>query len=472
MVGAMKQNLYALLQSRFPADRSRPCFLFPDGRSTSYGELELGVSCMAAHLRATGVGPGDRVLVQAPKSTEMIMLYLACLQTGAIFAPLNTAYTPAEVSYFVGDAEPALIVTDAAAEMAAASGLDPDPRIHEARSGDTASLIYTSGTTGRSKGAMLTHGNLAANGLALTEAWGFTGDDVLLHALPVFHVHGLFVALHCSLLSGSAMVWLGKYEDDPIIEGLARSTVMMGVPTFYTRLLDNPRFTKESAAHMRLFVCGSAPLLPSTFEAFEDRTGQRILERYGMSEAVIITSNPLKGMRIAGSVGYPLPGVDLRIGGGEETGVIQIKGPSVFSEYWRMPEKTREEFTADGYFITGDVGRQDPDGRVWISGRAKDLIISGGYNVYPKEIELILDEMEGVTESAVIGCPHKDFGEAVIAVIAGAGDEAAVIAAARQQLAVFKAPKRVFFVDDLPRNAMGKVQKNVLREAYKDVFSG
>jgi malonyl-CoA/methylmalonyl-CoA synthetase len=295
---------------------------------------------------------------------------------------------------------------------------------------------------------------------------------VLLHALPIFHVHGLFVALHCAFLSGAPMVWLAKYDDVQVLAGLPKSTVMMGVPTFYTRLLANPAFTREAAAHMRVFISGSAPLLESTFAEFEARTGQRILERYGMSEAVIITSNPLEGERIAGSVGYPLPGVELRIGGGEETGTIEIKGPSVFGGYWQMPEKTAQEFTDDGYFITGDVGRQDADGRVWISGRAKDLIISGGFNVYPKEIELILDEMDGVTESAVIGLPHPDFGEAVTAVVIGSGDESAMIAALRERLAAFKTPKKVFFVDELPRNAMGKVQKNLLRERYAGTFGG
>jgi malonyl-CoA/methylmalonyl-CoA synthetase len=293
---------------------------------------------------------------------------------------------------------------------------------------------------------------------------------VLIHALPIFHVHGLFVALHCAFLSGAPMVWLPKFDDAQVLAGLAKSTVMMGVPTFYTRLLANPAFTLERARHMRLFISGSAPLLESTFAEFEDRTGMRILERYGMSEAVIITSNPLDGERIPGSVGYPLPGVDLRIGGGAETGVIEIRGPSVFSAYWRMPEKTAEEFTADGYFITGDVGRQDPDGRVWISGRAKDLIISGGYNVYPKEIELVLDELAGVSESAVVGVPHPDFGEGVVAVVIGAGDEAALIAACREQLAPYKAPKRIVFVEELPRNAMGKVQKNLLRERFGALF--
>ena len=361
-------------------------------------------------------------------------------------------------------------ITDAAAFEEAAKSAEPLAQAVARVDDDLASLIYTSGTTGRSKGAMLSHGNLAANALALHRAWGFTSADVLLHALPIFHVHGLFVAMHCAFLSGAPMVWLPKFEDAQVLAGLARSTVMMGVPTFYTRLLAHPGFTAERAAHMRLFISGSAPLLESTFAEFEQRTGMRILERYGMSEAVIITTNPLEGERIPGSVGYPLPGVELRIGGGEATGVIEIRGPSVFSGYWRMPEKTAEEFTADGFFRTGDVGHRDPDGRVWISGRAKDLIISGGYNVYPKEIELVLDELAGVSESAVVGVPHPDFGEGVVAVVIGSGDEAAMIAECRRQLAPYKAPKRIVFVDGLPRNAMGKVQKNLLRDRYGDLF--
>ena len=468
----MNANLYALLASRFPADRSRPCFIQPGGPTISYGELEAGVGRLAALLGAKGVVAGDRVVVQAPKSAELVMLYLACLQTGAVFTPLNTAYTEAEVAYFLEDAEPKLVVRDAVPLAAEAAGLEPLRDIHPCEADALASLIYTSGTTGRSKGAMLSHGALAANALALSATWGFTPEDVLLHALPIFHVHGLFVALHCAFLSGAPMIWLPKFDDQAVIEALPGATVMMGVPTFYVRLLENPAFTRAVAAGRRLYISGSAPLLESTFEAFEARTGHRILERYGMSEAVIITSNPLEGARIPGSVGYPLPGVTLRIAGGEETGVLQIKGPSVFSAYWRMPDKTRDEFTDDGYFITGDVGRQDADGRVWISGRAKDLIISGGFNVYPKEIELVLDTLPGVVESAVIGVPHPDFGEAVVAVIAGAGEEAAIVAAARERLAAFKAPKRVFFVDDLPRNAMGKVQKAALRQAYAEVFSG
>lgn len=471
----MSANLYDLLSGGFPADRAKPCFILGDGREISYGELESQAALVAGRLIADGVKPGDRVAMNVEKSVEAVMIYLATLKAGAVFLPLNSAYTPSEIDYFIRDAEPVVFITDAprfVADSAASTPLSASlPRI----AGDLASLIYTSGTTGRSKGAMLTHSNLAANAKALHEIWAFTPNDVLLHALPIFHVHGLFVAMHCAFLSGCPMIWLPKFTDADVLAGLKRATVMMGVPTFYTRLLANPAFTRESASNIRVFISGSAPLLPTTFVEFEQRTGQRILERYGMSEAVIITSNPLEGDRIAGSVGYPLPGVELRIGGGQETGVIEIRGPSVFGAYWRMPEKTREEFTADGYFITGDVGRRDPDGRVYISGRAKDLIISGGYNVYPKEIELILDELPGVTESAVIGLPHADFGEAVCAVVIGPknpgeGEEAAMIAACRAKLAAFKTPKRILFVDDLPRNAMGKVQKNLLRQQHAGLF--
>ncbi len=463
-------NLYDILAAGFPADRTKSAFILSDGSAVSYGELEAGAAQIAGHLVASGVTPGDRVGLQAEKSVEAVMVYLGVLKAGAAFLPLNSAYTKAEVDYFIGDATPRVFVTDAQAFRAEADAADPLLATVERADDHLASLIYTSGTTGRSKGAMLSHGNLAANARALHQIWGFTRDDVLLHALPIFHVHGLFVAMHCAFLSGAPMVWLPKFDDAQVMAGLAKSTVMMGVPTFYTRLLANPQFTAERAAHMRLFISGSAPLLESTFAEFEDRTGMRILERYGMSEAVIITSNPLDGDRLPGSVGYPLPGVDLRIGGGEATGVIEITGPSVFSGYWEMPEKTAEEFTADGWFKTGDVGRQDADGRVWISGRAKDLIISGGYNVYPKEIELILDELDGVTESAVVGIPHPDFGEGVVAVVIGSGDEAAMIAECRRQLAPYKSPKRIVFVDELPRNAMGKVQKNLLRDRYTDLF--
>ena len=465
----MNGNLYALLASRFPADRTRPVFILGDGSEISYGALETGAAKLAALLKAKGVAPGDRVAVQTPKSPEAVMLYLATLQVGAVFLPLNTAYTAAEIDYFVTDAEPRLFVTDAVALAREAAELAPLTAVHEAAPEDLAAIVYTSGTTGRSKGAMLSHANLAANGEALATAWGFTEADVLLHALPIYHVHGLFIALHCVLLRGAAFRWLAKFDEDQVLAALPHSTVMMGVPTFYTRLLADRRFDRAAAATIRVFICGSAPLLESTFADFETRAGQRILERYGMSEAAIITTNPLVGERLAGSVGYPLPGVELRIG---EAGLVEIKGPSVTRGYWRNPAKTAEAFTADGYFITGDVGRTDPDGRVWLNGRASDLIISGGLNVYPKEIELVLDEMAGVSESAVIGCPHPDFGEAVVAVIAGTGDEAAIIAAARERLAAFKAPKRVFFVDDLPRTAMGKVEKKALRERFADAFAG
>ena len=463
-------NLYEILAASFPTDLAKPAFLLSDGSQVSYGRLEAEVARVAGHLLAQGVEPGDRVGLQDEKSVAGVVIYLATLMAGAVFLPLNAAYTPAEVKYFERDAKPALFITDAVRFVADAAEATPLIDTYPSEDGDLAAIIYTSGTTGRSKGAMLSHGNLIANAVALHQAWGFTPDDVLLHALPIFHVHGLFVALHCALLSGAPMVWLPKFDDAQVLNGLARSTVMMGVPTFYTRLLGNADFTGERAAHIRLFICGSAPLLESTFGEFEQRTGKRILERYGMSEAVIITSNPLDGVRIPGSVGYPLPGVELRIGGGDETGVIEIRGPSVFGGYWRMPQKTAEEFTADGFFITGDVGRRDADGRVWISGRAKDLIISGGYNVYPKEIELVLDELMGVTESAVVGVPHPDFGEGVVAVVIGSGDEAALIAECRRRLAPYKSPKRIVFVEELPRNAMGKVQKNLLRDRYTDLF--
>ena len=467
----MSGNLYSLLVAGFPADRTQPAFIQPAAPDVSYGELEVLAARTAALLRTRGVLPGDRVALQVEKSVEAVVIYLATLRVGAVFLPLNAAYTPSEVDYFLKDAEPSVFIRDAQALVREAAGSSPDPRIEPRAASDLASIIYTSGTTGRSKGAMLTHGALAANALALYEAWGFTPDDVLLHALPIFHVHGLFVALHCAFLSGCPMVWLNRFDETAVLEGLTRSTVMMGVPTFYSRLLAHPGLTREAVSHMRLFISGSAPLLESAFDAFETRTGHRILERYGMSEAVIITTNPLNGARIAGSVGFALPGVDLRIGGGEDTGVIEIRGPSVFTGYWRMPERTREEFTADGYFITGDVGRLDPDGRLWISGRAKDLIISGGYNVYPKEIELILDEQPGVRESAVIGVPHPDFGEGVVAVVEGQGEEAELIARLRGQLAGYKTPKRVIFVDALPRNAMGKIQKALLRQTYGDLFA-
>ena len=489
-------NLYARFERVFAANAGRVAIRNADGTSLSFGDLAQGAARYANALNALGVEPGDRVTVQLEKSIANVLLYLAVLKAGAVYQPLNTAYTAAEVSYFVEDAGPKLIVCDPSrqAEMRAlgdrlgifavvnldaegqgslatmAATMDERHETVARAEDDLAGLLYTSGTTGRSKGAMITHGNLASNAETLVELWRITPGDTLLHALPIFHVHGLYVALNTAFLSAAPMLWFNRFDAKAMIAAMPEATLMMGVPTFYTRLLAQPEFTAERAAPIRLFISGSAPLLESTFAEFEARTGKRILERYGMSESVIITSNPLDGDRIAGSVGFPLPGVELRIGSGEETGVIEIRGPSVFSGYWQMPEKTAEDFTADGFFMTGDVGRQDPDGRVWISGRAKDLIISGGYNVYPKEIELVLDELPGVTESAVIGLPHADFGEAVAAVVIGEGDEAALIARCREQLAAFKTPKRIFFVEDLPRNAMGKVQKNLLRQTYAETF--
>jgi len=396
---AMTGNLYGLLASRFPADLRQTVIDQPGRAPISYRVLADGAGRLAALLRAKGVAPGDRVAVQSEKSPEGVMLYLAILKVGAVLLPLNTAYTRAEIDYFLADAEPTLFVTDAAALAAEAAGLAPLESVYDASPDDLAAIVYTSGTTGRSKGAMLSHGALEANGLALTEAWGFRANDVLLHALPIYHVHGLFIALHCVFLSGSRLLWLPRFDEDAVLAALPRATVMMGVPTYYARLLANPKFTREVTGSMRLFISGSAPLLPSVFDAFEARTGQRLLERYGMSEAAIITTNPLAGERFAGSVGYPLPGVDLRVA---DDGVVQIKGPSVTSGYWRNPGKTAEAFTADGHFITGDVGRQDADGRLWLSGRVSDLIISGGLNVYPKEIELVLDELPELPERATM----------------------------------------------------------------------
>jgi malonyl-CoA/methylmalonyl-CoA synthetase len=500
-------NLYTLLRGRFPADSEATCLELADGTCVSYGEIDARSGRLAGLLENLGVVPGDRVLVQVGKSPEAVVLYLACLRAGAIFLPLNTAYTAREVDYFLGDAEPRLVVCDPRAEAELAPlaqqvnamlltldtvgggtlmGLDqeaPASDLVVPRAGDDlAAILYTSGTTGRSKGAMLSHANLASNALVLHEYWGWRQGDVLIHALPIFHVHGLFVALHTALLNGSPMLWLEKFDADAIIARLPRATVLMGVPTFYVRLLEDPRLDRDLVGNMRLFVAGSAPLLEETFNAFEERTGHRILERYGMTEAGMITSNPYDGDRLAGTVGYFLPGVSGRVAdeqGNEvargEPGVLEIRGPNVFRGYWRMPEKTAEEFRADGHFITGDVATMADDGRISIVGRAKDLVISGGYNVYPKEIELLIDAIPGVRESAVIGVPHPDFGEAVTAVVVRDGstelDEARVQSALAGELAKFKQPKRVYFVEELPRNTMGKVQKNQLREVYAATYT-
>ncbi len=453
----------------------------------------------AGALISLGLQPGDRIAVQAPKSVEFLALYAGAVMAGVIFLPLNTAYTPAEVRYFVEDAGARLLVCDPKdaarlAEIASGAGAElhtldgtgggtlvdlfaPElARVVPRGPGDLAAFLYTSGTTGRSKGAMLTHDNLLSNAETLAEAWQFTDGDVLLHALPVFHTHGLFVATNVILATGGAMILLPKFDPDAVLAALPRATTMMGVPTFYTRLLDDPRFTRDLAGHMRLFVSGSAPLLAATHEAFEALTGHRILERYGMTETNMNTSNPYAGDRRAGTVGPPLPGVALRVMGPDgplppgEIGVIEVRGRNVFKGYWNMPEKTAEELRPDGWFITGDLGVQSEDGYVTIVGRGKDLIISGGLNVYPKEVEEAIDALPGVTESAVIGVPHPDFGEAVVAVVVAEGtpDVAGPLA---ERLAKFKQPKHIAFVDELPRNTMGKVQKAALRETYKGLFA-
>ena len=489
------------------AGSARPFLIAADGAQTSYRDF-LGESARLAHaLSALGVAPGMRVAVQVEKTQAALALYAACLQAGAVFLPLNTAYTTAEVGYFVSDAAPCLLVCDpehaeALAPLAATAGarletLDrdgagsivsraahmPDRFETAARSaGDMAAILYTSGTTGRSKGAVLSHGNLLSNALALKDVWHFTDRDRLLHALPIFHVHGLFVATNVMLAAGASMIYLPRFEAGEMIRQMAGATAMMGVPTFYTRLLARDDFTAETAKAVRVFISGSAPLLASTFEDFEARTGQRILERYGMTETGMITSNPYDGERRAGSVGFPLPGVSVRIADPEsgailargETGVIEVKGPNVFSGYWNRPDLKASEFR-DGYFITGDLGYEDTDGYVFIAGRAKDLVISGGLNVYPKEIEALIDEIGGVIESAVFAIPHADLGEAVAAavVVANGANVGAkdISAALKGRLAGFKQPKAIFVVPDLPRNTMGKVQKNLLRDAYKAHFS-
>ena len=476
----------------------------PGGETLSYAGMRRRAAAMASALVALGVAPGDRVAAQIEKSAEGLMLYLGAVQAGAVFLPLNTAYTAAELDYFLGDAEPKVVVCDpvhrdAIAAIAtscivetldakghgslrdradAAEAADPVDRAP----GDLAAILYTSGTTGRSKGAMLTHANLVSNAQALRDIWRFTSADRLLHALPIYHTHGLFVACNIVLTAGAGMVFMPKFDPAAIIESMPQASVMMGVPTFYTRLLDHPGFIREAAAGMRLFVSGSAPLLSETHRAWSARTGHAILERYGMTETNMNCSNPYDGERRPGTVGFPLPGVAARVVDpetgaalpAESVGMIEVKGPNVFEGYWRNPEKTAAEFKPDGFFITGDLGKIDADGYVHIVGRGKDLVISGGFNVYPKEVEIEIDGVEGVLESAVVGLPHRDFGEAVAAVVvkqAGADvDEAAIKAALDGRLAKFKQPKRVLFVEELPRNAMGKVQKAALRATFKDVF--
>ena len=480
----------------------RPFLRTPSGRELSYASLRDQSRRFAAALMQRGVASGDRVAVQVDKSAEAVLLYIACLRIGAVYVPINVANTANEVEYFLRDSQPCVAVIrpadramlEPAAGRAAVRHLetlgvegdgtfpelvrqaDAQPELPRSIGANSpAAIVYTSGTTGRSKGAILTRANLASNAAVLAEAWRFTAADILLHALPLFHIHGLFAAINTVLASGSSLLLLPKFDAESILRQLPRATVFMGVPTHYTRLLQLPGLTREAAAGMRLFVSGSAPLLSDTHQEFLQRTGHAILERYGMTETLMNTSNPYDGVRKPGSVGPPLPGIDIRVAGSEDaTGALEVRGPNVFAGYWQDPEKTRGEFTADGWFKTGDLGRIDGDGYVHIVGRAKDLVISGGYNVYPKEIETELDALPGVLESAVFGVPHPDFGEGVTAALvlrpAAALSEAEIIDAMQSRLARYKVPKRVLFVDELPRNTMGKVQKNRLRAAYAVLY--
>jgi malonyl-CoA/methylmalonyl-CoA synthetase len=481
------ESLYALLAPRIAAAGAAPFLTAPDGASRTYGDIDALARRIATALAAAGARPGDRIAAQVEKSAENVALYLASLLGGFVYLPLNTAYTDDELAYFIADAEPAVFVTDPGRANAAPKGpavmtLDaagrgslvdaaataspaaPVPRVRD----DLAVILYTSGTTGRPKGAMITQGNLTSNAAALHKIWGFGPGDVLLHALPVFHIHGLFVALNTAMLNGSEVLFLPKFDVAAVRRLLPRASVMMGVPTFYTRLLADPDFSREDCRSIRLFISGSAPLTPETFKAYEARTGHKILERYGMSEAGMIASNPLDGERIAGTVGYPLPGVEVRLGEGD---VVEVRGPNVFKGYWRNPDKTAAEFREGGWFSTGDIGVLSGDGRLTLSGRAKDLIIVGGYNVYPKEIEEVLDALPEIAESAVIGVPHPDMGEGVVAVLVPAHGSAAMPPLSDAQLreavgvlARFKQPRKFVWMDALPRNAMGKVRKAELRE--------
>ncbi|MDE0661271.1 MAG: AMP-binding protein [Gammaproteobacteria bacterium] len=486
-------NIYARFETAFRRAPDTAALICPEGEDWTYARLLAEINRAGAALAAWGVGVGDRVLVQAEKTPEAVAVYLACVKSGAVYVPINTAYTKPEVEYFIADCQPALFVAsgrfDADVTVAVLDDDGAGSYWREAAAApvlavdraddDLAAIIYTSGTTGRPKGAMLTHGNLISNVEVLCAAWGWREDDVLLHALPIFHVHGLFVALHCAFFNATPVILQKRFDVAALVEELPRATVLMGVPTFYTRLLNHASFDATSCRNMRVFISGSAPLTEQTSAAFEQRTGLRILERYGMSETLMNTSNPLAGERVAGTVGFALPGIAVRVTDDDghelprgEVGNIELRGPNVFKGYWQRPERTAEEFRADGFFVTGDLGTMDGEGRLTIVGRAKDLVISGGYNVYPKEVEALLDEMPEVVESAVIGVPHPDFGEAVVAVVVADDgvDQARVDRFLGQRLARYKHPKRVVRVDELPRNAMGKVQKNVLRETYADVL--
>jgi malonyl-CoA/methylmalonyl-CoA synthetase len=509
------ENLFAALRAAFPHDLDAVAVDAGEGLAYSWRDLERGTAMIANLLQGLKLPEGSRVAVQVEKSVEAMMLYLATLRAGYVFLPLNTAYQSAEIEYFVGNAEPAVVVCTArnfgwVAKIAFKAGTRHVFTLNDDRTGslldraahcsdrhepaqksadDLAAIVYTSGTTGRSKGAMITHGNLLSNARVLKDYWGWRtpeqGGDVLIHALPIFHVHGLFVAIHGALLNGSKMIWLARFDAKTVIRRMPEATVFMGVPTLYVRMLAEPSLDRAAVRNMRLFISGSAPLLIETFNEWKERTGHTILERYGMSETIMLTSNPYRpqdGQRRGGTVGFPLPGVGLRVRGEDgrelaagEIGGIQVKGPNVFKGYWRMPEKTKDEFTEDGWFKTGDVGKIGADGYVTIVGRSKDLIISGGYNVYPAEVESYINEMPGVAESALVGVPHPDFGEVGVAVvIAKPGaelDSEQIVSRLKSQLANFKVPKRCFVVSELPRNTMGKVQKNLLREQHKQLFT-
>ena len=507
-------NLFCALRENFPADLDATAISTAGDppRAYTWRDLERGTAMLANLLASLDLPAGARIAVQTEKSVEALMLYLAVLRAGYVYLPLNPAYQSSEIAYFIGNAEPSVVVCSGksfgwVSKIAFQAGTQNVFTLNEDRTGslldraavksdrqtpaqkatdELAAILYTSGTTGRSKGAMLSHGNLLSNAQTLKTYWGWRSDDVLIHVLPIFHVHGLFVASHGALLAGAKMIWFDRFDPKAVLARLPEATVFMGVPTLYVRLLAEPGFTREACRPMRLFVAGSAPLLIETFNAFRERSGHTILERYGMSETAMLTSNPhaaSDGERRGGTVGFPLPGVELRVS--DEAGAlcptgsiggIEVRGPNVFRGYWRMPEKTKEEFTADGWFKTGDIGKIDERGYVHIVGRSKDLIITGGYNVYPAEVEALLNDMPGVAESAVIGVPHPDFGEGVVAVVVAragtAPDTAALVGELKTKIANFKVPKHLFVVTELPRNTMGKVQKNLLREQHKALFGG
>jgi malonyl-CoA/methylmalonyl-CoA synthetase len=501
----LSHNIYELFATKFADSLDSPFLTMPNGTSHTYRQVDQRSADIAAVLAGAGAQPGDRVVVQVDKSPDAVALYLACLRGGFVFVPLNTAYTPDEVGFFLGDANPAVFVhkpnrtpklrpvADIAGVPAvftlnskgggslaeAADETDGPATVVQREGGDVACMVYTSGTTGRSKGAMLTHNGIATNGRALHAIWRFRPGDVLLHILPIFHIHGLFVALHCAMLNASEVLFHPKFDVDQVRADLPRATVMMGVPTHYSRLMGDPAFGSTDCANIRLFTSGSAPLSEPVFHEFIKRTGHTICERYGMTETGIIASNPPEGQRIAGTVGYALPDMEMRVAdekdeplGANEIGEVQVRGPHLFAGYWGLENKTAESYTGDGFFKTGDIGSMGADGRLTLAGRSTDMIISGGYNVYPKEIELLLDLLPGVEETAVVGLGHTDFGEAVTAFVVAdeTVTEASLTEAVEDHLANFKRPKRYVFLDELPRNSMGKVQKAGLRETYADLY--